>query len=103
MSGFLPLAEIKSRVRALARAVDAPESCLPTFDSRQDGLFVESDAAYHLAYVEPGRGPEWRKTTLDIDELLYWIFEGATFKMACAFELKHRIETEDFRRQLFKH
>ena len=56
MSGFLPLAEIKSRVRALARAVDAPESCLPTFDSRQDGLFVESDAAYHLAYVEPTSG-----------------------------------------------
>ena len=103
MSVLLPLADIKSRVSALARVVDAPESYLPTFDSCQDGLSIESDAAYHLVYVEPGRGPAWRKTTLDIDELLYWIFEGVTFKMACAFELKHRIATEDFRRQLFKH
>lgn len=37
----------------------------------------------------------------DLDELLYWIFKGATFSMAADFEVAHRRENEDFRRILF--
>jgi len=39
---------------------------------------------------------------LDEDELMYWIFEGITFRMASQYELHHRVPKRDFRRILFQ-
>ncbi len=42
-----------------------------------------------------------RKTTSDLNELMFWIFKHITFNMACSYELKNRVEDKDFRRILF--
>jgi len=69
-------------------------------DSGGEGSHVEISDAYHLILSE--RGKELRhRTTTDIDELLYWIFESLTSIMAWDYEVRHRREGEDFRRQGF--
>ncbi|KAA5531600.1 hypothetical protein F0460_16010 [Paenimyroides baculatum] len=55
----------------------------------------------HLKVRERGQIFE-DKIAKDVDELLYWIFSGITFSMACDFELKNRIETQDCRRMIFE-
>lgn len=95
--------ELEARVRALARAIDAPEDLVPTFGWSRDGgyPFIEwSGDAMHWVVRERGAELE-RRTTLDRDELLYWVFEFVTFSMAADWELRHRDDTEDFRRALF--
>ena len=49
------------------------------------------------------RGEEHeRRSTLDLDELLYWIFGRVTYIEAVDYERKNRIDSEDFRRLLFQ-
>jgi len=43
-----------------------------------------------------------RKITGKLDDLLYWIFSGVTFWMACDFERNNRLEDKDFRRIAFE-
>ncbi|MEI9988884.1 MAG: Imm63 family immunity protein [Rhizomicrobium sp.] len=62
--------------------------------------FIEVDRAYHLVVRERGKEFE-RHTTADLDELLYWVFDGVTFGAASEYELHHRDEKQDFRRILF--
>jgi hypothetical protein len=60
---------------------------------------VANDAYY---FVIEERGIELdRRRTADLDELLYWIFDGVTFSISSDFELRHRKSDEDSRRQLF--
>ena len=60
------------------------------------------ERGYHYVIVE--RGEELsRITTGDIDKLLYHVFEGVTFNLACEYELKHRVWKRDVRRLLFRH
>jgi hypothetical protein len=96
------LGAIESEVRRLAEKLGAPASFLPTFGhSRHDGTpHVEVGEAYFFVACE--RGTEFeRRTTGDLDELLFWVFSTVTFSMACDWEVRHRREAEDFRRQLF--
>src|SRR4051812_13048892 len=69
-------------------------------DSRGEGTHVEISDAYHLISSERGRELEHR-TTSDLDELLYWIFRSLTFSMSWDYEVRHRREGEDSRRQAF--
>lgn len=55
---------------------------------------------YHYVVTERGNELE-RKIAQSEDELIYWFTSDSTFSMACAWELQHRKENEDFRRQLF--
>lgn len=43
-----------------------------------------------------------RHSSIDLDDILYWVFQGVTFSMAVKYEVAHRIEGEDFRRQLWQ-
>ncbi|WP_145251952.1 Imm63 family immunity protein [Aeoliella mucimassa] len=43
-----------------------------------------------------------RQTTADAEELLFWLVTDLTCAMATDWELRHRIEGEDFRRQQFR-
>jgi hypothetical protein len=63
--------------------------------------FIEyRDDVYHFVISE--RGTEFsRQTTPDLQELLYWIFEGVTFQMAAEWELRNRNPKQDSRRLLF--
>ena len=61
---------------------------------------IEVDGEYHLVTYENGIACE-RRSTEDLETLLYWIFEEVTFAMAAEYELRHRRTAEDSRRQLF--
>lgn len=74
-----------------------------TIDSapRGDGSpYIEISDAYHFVVEERGLELDRRKTR-DLDELLYWVFDGVTFTVASSFELRNRRPNEDSRRQLF--
>lgn len=69
---------------------------------RGDGTpYIEVDEAYHFVVEERGIEHE-RRTTGDLDELLFWIVQGLTASMAWAHELRNRREHEDSRRQAFE-
>lgn len=97
------LAEIEVEVARLAERVTAPSNAYPTYGHTADFArpHIEIGAGqYHYVVVE--RGTEvLRKSTSDLGELLYWIFDGVTFTLACAYELEHRIPGQDFRRLMF--
>lgn len=105
MSQKHTLNEIKSEVNRLAAKINAPEDSLPTYGYSEDGArpHIEVDShGYHYVVVE--RGEELsRITTNDLDLLLYHVFEGVTFTLACSYELKHRVKHQDSRRLMFKH
>jgi len=96
------LNSIKARVNELAKTVDAPTEYLPTYGtSQQTGMpHIEVDHLYYWVVCERGSELE-RRSTNDLDELLYWIFSSVTFTMATDFELAHRRSGEDCRRQIF--
>jgi hypothetical protein len=94
------------QINALAARINAPGKYLPTYQTSLDGAHphIEIDAAglMHLICIERGQEVDHRTTT-NVDELLYWIFSGVTFSMACNYELNNRVPNKDFRRLLFSH
>ncbi|UPL49877.1 Imm63 family immunity protein [Hymenobacter sublimis] len=94
---------MEALVRSLGELILAPPYLLPTFGYNEDFARpeVRVDAAgYHFIIVE--RGQELQHAiTLDLRELLLWIFKGVTFSMAGQYELENRIERQDCRILLF--
>lgn len=101
------LLEIQQKVNDLAAVIQAPPELLPGynhprppkgFDARSH---IEADSrGRHFVIVERGHETE-RYITDSLDDLLFRIFDGVTFSMACDYELSHRIEEQDFRIILF--
>lgn len=90
-------------VDRLAEIIDAPELLLPTYGVSEDFARPHIEFAggqYHYVVVERGKEID-RKSSTDIDEILFHVFEGVTFSMAVDFERRRRRRNEDFRRQLF--
>lgn len=98
-----PLEGVRRLVMDIALRLGAPSAYLPTFGHSDDGAkpHIEVDQAYHWVVVERG-GERERKTTMDLDELLYWIFSDVTRAMASDFELKNRVAAVSSRRLLFR-
>jgi hypothetical protein len=100
-----PLAEIKIEVDDRATLIRAAGNhSLPTYGRTEDGArpHIEVDwRGYHFVVVERGQERE-RFTTRDLDELLYRIFQSVTRELAFAYELAHRVETQDCRRLAFQ-
>jgi len=100
----ISLDDIRKTVEHLANRINAPENLLPTYGRSRDGahphIEIDSSRALHFVVIERGEELE-RKTTKDLNELLYWIFDSITFSMSVDFELKHRIRTKDSRRIMF--
>lgn len=101
---MMTLSHIEAEVDRLAVKIGASGSVLPTYGRSEDGArpHIEVDSRdYHYVVME--RGQELtRRTTDDLDELLFHVFSGVTFSLACAYELAHRIEHQDVRRILFR-
>lgn len=100
----ISLTHIKKQVDELATIINAPAELLPTYGSSIDmgHPHLEADYRGQLHFVVVERGTELeRRTTANLDELLYWIFQGVTFSLACDYELAHRIADEDCRRIIF--
>jgi len=81
---------------------------------RPNGLFLIPESPTHTGaahaeivngeyhYVVTERGSEFeRKIAQDEDELLYWFTSDSLSSIASGWELEHRNENEDSRRQLF--
>jgi len=100
----LSLKEIKKVVAKLSLKISASKDLLPTYGYSRDMAYphVEVNSeGYHYVVVERGQERS-RKTTKELDELLYWIFEKVTFSIASNYELNNRIENQDFRWILFQ-
>jgi hypothetical protein len=102
---LLSMDDLRARIGDINVRLGGPDASagVDVGASRQDGTpHVEIDGAYH--YVMCERGSEFtRRSTTDINELLFWIASDITFWRAVEFELRHRIEGQDFRRILFQH
>lgn len=100
----LSLDDIKRKVDAAAIKINAPTDLLPTYGYSRDFAYphieVDNTGLMHYVVVERGKELE-RRTTNNVNDLLYWIFSSVTFSMACTYELKNRIEDKDSRRIMF--
>jgi hypothetical protein len=97
------LLEVKSIIEGLAEKIGASPNMLPTYGYSEETARPEiqlDSRGYHFVVSERGHETE-RHITFDLDEILYEVFDGVTFALACTYELNHRIEGQDFRRILF--
>jgi hypothetical protein len=95
---------IKSQILKLANKINAPDVYLPTFGSSEDFArphIEKTGNTYHWVVVERGQELE-RKSSDDINEILFHVFQAVTFEMACKWEVQNRKEDEDSRIQLFQ-
>ncbi len=96
---------VKTRVDELAQKINCPSNFLPGYKRTMGGYYIEIDKKGLFHYVVDDKGGETRKQTNKLDELLYWIFECATFEMA-SLEFKNNTNIslmQDQRRFRFKH
>lgn len=101
---FLSLKEIEKVVNVLALKISSPTDLLPTFGYSKDFAHPHIEVTiegYNFVVLEKGQEVQ-RKITQNLDEILYWIFNGITFSMALKFEVKNRIESQDCRWVLFQ-
>jgi hypothetical protein len=97
------LAEIEQEVRNLAERIGAPASILPTFGYSDDFArpHIEVDSrGFHYVVLERGH-EQYRATTRDKDELLWFVFKSITFWLAGDFEVRNRVPRRDTRRLIF--
>jgi Immunity protein 63 len=96
--------EIKKQIGEFAEKIDLAENSLSQLwienDFASPYIKIDDSGYMHLIVRERGQISE-DKIAKDINQLLYWIFSGITFSMACSFELKNRIESQDCRRMIF--
>jgi len=98
------LEHIKWKIEELASKIGAPAQLLPAYGHAidHDGFMILLQPSGQMHYVFMERGKEFsRKTTNDLDTLLYWVFDDITFAMAGDYELKHRVIDQDPRRVQF--
>jgi hypothetical protein len=102
---MITLAQVKTEIDLRAATIGAAgDSSLPSYGrSNGDGdPHIEVDElAYHYVVAERGKEVS-RLTTTDLDELLYHVFQGVTFRLAGIYEVNHRAKNQDFRRILFR-
>jgi hypothetical protein len=99
-SDLLSIAEVQRLVKDLALRLGVSDFTIRTEPLGDASPYIEVGDAYH--YVIDERGTELqRKTTTNLDELLYWILKGLISTMARDYETCHRRAGEDSRRQAF--
>ncbi|MFX0181911.1 MAG: Imm63 family immunity protein [Candidatus Hodarchaeota archaeon] len=100
----MSISTIRRKIRQYCKQINAPKR-LMTVRSTATG-FVDphveiDDSGNHYVSWEKGREHE-RRTTEELDELLYWLMVNITFQMALDYELHHRVPNQDFRKLLFE-
>jgi hypothetical protein len=97
------LAFIEREVDLLAREIAVPPSLLPTYGKSEDMARPHIEVAGpSLSWVVIERGKEIdRKTTRDVDELLYWIFRSVIADMASRFAARNPVAGREFRYPMF--
>ncbi len=93
---------IKNEFLFFAQKINVPEKYWPEFGNSKfgSGPVVELGPHNQLLYIHYDRGEEVEKEyAVDLDDLMYRIFNYITFAMSSDYESKHRKENEDSRRQ----
>jgi hypothetical protein len=87
------LAEVEAEIARLARELGAGDGlALPRVEI--------DDAGYHVVVLESAH-EVLRDTTSDLDELLYWVFAGATHQLAFVEAKAQAPAGRDIRRAAF--
>ena len=98
------ISTIRNQIKQYCKQINAPKR-LMTVISTPSGFgdpHIEIDKkCYHYVIWERGSERE-RRTTENLDELMFWIMKDITFNMASDYELKNRIPKQDSRRLLFQ-
>jgi len=100
---MISISTIKSRYYKAAKKIPcfSGQAGFQTRPHHDGTAHVEAeDGGYSSVVTERGQTYEVRRTD-DPDELLYWLVRDLTFGLACDFEVAHRREGEDSRRQFF--
>jgi hypothetical protein len=100
--GMQSLTDIQREVEKRAAIIGATGRILPTYGKTDDWArpHIEVDSrGFHYVVVERGQEVE-RFTTDNLDELLYRVFKNVAWALASVYELNHRIDGQDCRRQL---
>lgn len=101
---LLTPAEIEELVARLAQVIEAPATLLPLY-GRSDGFarpHVEVvDAQYHFIIEENGKELE-RRSTAEVDRLLYYIFDSITAQMAAIHAGSYTSPSHDFEKIKFE-
>lgn len=99
----MELERLQREVERLARVIGAPPEYLPTYCRSDDGArpHIEfQNGHYHFVVEE--RGVELQRiTSPNPQDILYEVFSAVTHQMASDYEVRHRRQGEDSRRQLF--
>lgn len=95
--------DLQEKIYEIGKVINAPKSWLIVlYQPANDGSPYVSIDGDEFFYVSSERGCEIsRKPISSLDELMYFIFEGATSMMALDYELDNRVEGQDFRRIYF--
>jgi hypothetical protein len=98
------LVAVEAEVDRLAAIIEPPRDLLPTYGYSRDLGYPHIEVqGVLMSYVTLERGKEIeRHSSIDLDDILYWVFQSVTFSMAARFEVEHRVEGEDFRRLLWQ-
>lgn len=97
--------QLQIAYNALCQRIDPMEGEYTILTEREDvGVpHVEfENGQYHYIVTERGLDLS-RRSTADINEILYWMLYDLTFWMGSAYEFKNRVEGPDFRRMMFAH
>lgn len=97
---LLSVPAVQQRVRDLARQLGCEDFTVHSTPMGDGSPYIETGAAYYFVIEERGVELE-RRTTSNLDELLFWIMRRLTSSLAWDYELRNRIEGEDSRRQAF--
>ena len=99
--------EMEQKMHELGKLIGLEDdSNLYPMVTTKDDLFPDgsslyySRGKYHYVGMDRGEEVEHHKAR-DLTEIMYWVFETITFSIANDYELRHRNENEDPRRQLF--
>jgi len=100
----MTLRSINNRYHAIAQKLAAPAKHVRFFTTPQhDGSPHIECIGGEFHYVVTERGSEYeRRRTSDPEEVVFWLVSDLTWAMALEWEVQHRIEGEDCRRQMFR-
>lgn len=99
------LERLRSRYNALGQLIKPSENeysflVEPSDNGSPHVEFIDGE----FQYVVTERGSESdRRSTPEINEILYWLVNDLVFWMSVNYELKNRIEAQDCRRVMFAH
>jgi hypothetical protein len=99
----LTLDDIHGEVDRLAQLIGPPQDLLPSYGISRDFGYphIEVNGAL-MSYVVMERGQDIdRHSSVDLDDILYWVFQSVTFSMAVKWEVAHRVAGQDFRRLMW--